>query len=213
MRGMTVPTLFQRQPGYARTLLVGGLSVVAVAGCAWWGGRQDPPKLPDSARGHALLAGALALYALITTLRGWRWKIILRGGDIRHRSADAYGLTVVGYMGNTVLPARGGEVLRILLLSERSGARRRQVLGSILPERVLDAAALVLVFAALTIAGTAGAPTGTLPALLGLAALGAVVAALVIYLRLRIAGRFTRFADRFRPVTRASRQLLTARGA
>ncbi len=189
------------------------LSLLAVAGCAWWAARQDPPRLPSSVTGYFVLVAALTVYALITALRGWRWHVILRGGEIRHAAADAYGLTVVGYMGNTVLPARGGELLRILLLSERSDARRRQVLGSIVPERLLDAAALVLLFAAVTLAGTAGTPTGTLPALLALAGLVAVVATLAVYLRLRIAGRLARFADRVRPMTRASRQLLAPRGA
>jgi hypothetical protein len=73
----------------------------------------------------------------------------MRSTHIQHRRTDAYGLVAVGYLGNTVLPARGGEVFRIFLLSERSTALKREVLGSIVAERLLDATALV--FAALSL--------------------------------------------------------------
>jgi glycosyltransferase 2 family protein len=195
-----------------RTFLGAALSLIAIVGCVWWALEQDAPKFPNSAAGYMLLVGALLVSAFLNTLRGWRWHHILRGGEVPHQTRDAYGLTVVGYMGNTVLPARGGEVLRVLLLSERSGARHRQVLGSIVPERMLDAAALLLLFAAATVAGIGDSPVGSLPAILGIVAFVVVLAALVVYLRLRIAGRLHRFADRVRPFTRSTRQLLTTRG-
>jgi uncharacterized membrane protein YbhN (UPF0104 family) len=139
--------------------------------------------------------------------------VILRHGGVQHDVKDAYGLTVVGYMGNTVLPARGGEALRVLLLAQRTGVRRREILGAILPERLLDAAALATLFCILTFAGTGGSPAGKLPAILAAVALVGGLAALIVYLRLRIAGRFAGFADRVRPVARASRLLLTTWGA
>jgi uncharacterized membrane protein YbhN (UPF0104 family) len=115
-------------------------------------------------------------------------------------------------MGNTVLPARGGEVLRIFLLSERSAALKREVLGSIVPERMLDAAALAVLFAGLSLADVAGAPAGRWPAVAALAVVVALVAASVVYLRLRIAGRMQSFADRVRPVAKGSRLLLSPVG-
>jgi hypothetical protein len=36
---------------------------------------------------------------------------------VQHRRSNVYVLIIVGYMSNTVLPARGAEVLRIFLLS------------------------------------------------------------------------------------------------
>jgi uncharacterized membrane protein YbhN (UPF0104 family) len=156
---------------------------------------------------------ALLVYAVATLARGWRWHVILRHGHIPHEAKDAYGLTVVGYMGNTVLPARGGEALRIILLGQRSTARRREILGAILPERLLDAAALATLFCILTFAGTGGSPTGKLPAIIAAVLLVGGLVALVAYLRLRIAGRFATFAERVRPVARASRLLLTTWGA
>ena len=80
---------------------------------------------------------------------------------IPHRRRDAFGLTLVGYMGNNVLPARGGELLKIGLLGARTTARRREVLGTVIVERVLDAGVLAVLFVVLTWArrrGRAGRP-------------------------------------------------------
>ena len=201
------------RPNRARRIVGVVVSLVAVGGCDVWASRQQAPHFPTSAGGWAALGAAVLVYAAATVVRGWRWHMILRHAQIRHRAVDAYGLTVVGYMGNTVLPARGGELLRIFLMSERSSGRRREILGAILPERLLDAAALAALFVVLTAAGTGGAPLGAAPAYLAAGALIAGVAGLLVYLRLRVAGRMQGFADRLRPVLRASRTLLTATGA
>jgi hypothetical protein len=116
-------------------------------------------------------------------------------------------------MGNTVLPARGGDVLRVILLRQRSSAGARGALGSIVPERLLDAAALALFLAVVTVAGVGDRPTGAAPAIVAVALVAVGAAALVLYLRLRIRGRFARLADRIRPFTRATRLLLRPIGA
>ena len=70
--------------------------------------------------GIMALVGALALYAVATLMRGERWAQILRRSDVKDATrADAYALVPVGYMGNNVLPARGGELLRTFLLGGR----------------------------------------------------------------------------------------------
>jgi uncharacterized membrane protein YbhN (UPF0104 family) len=196
-----------------RTALSAIVSVISLAGCAWWASRQQAPTIPTSAGALSWLALALATYAVIMVARGARWHAILRHAGVEHRTADAYGLTTVGYMGNAVLPARGGEILRIVLLGQRSPARHAEILGTIVPERLLDAGTLVVLFAALTFAGADGLPAGNGPAIAALAALVVGFVALVAYWRLRIAGRFQRFADRARPFIRASRLLLDREGA
>lgn len=110
-------------------------------------------------------------------------------------------------MGNNVLPARGGELLRVLLLGERSSSKRRVILGSIVAERLLDLITIVTLFAALTVAHVAGNPLGLAPlALVGGAALaGAAVLALLKGFRRR--GRLERFAELVRPFAHATRVL------
>jgi len=202
-------------PPPSRRRAVAGVVVsgVAVAGCVLWARHQDKPTLPQDAGDWALLALGVGVYGLTILVRGWRWHEILRFAHVGHQRPDAYGLVTVGYMGNNVLPARGGELLRIFLLAERSSARRREVLGTILTERMLDAGALVVLFALLTALDVGGSPAGRTPAYIAGGLLVALLAAMAVYLRVRMTGRLEGFADRVRPVARASRLLLTRRGA
>jgi uncharacterized membrane protein YbhN (UPF0104 family) len=188
------------------------VSFVALAAVIWWGSKQEAPQFPTSAEDLALLAAAVGLYGVATLIRGWRWHEILHRLGAGHRTSDAYALVTVGYMGNTVLPARGGEVLRTVLLAGRSNARKREVLGSVISERTLDAVSLVLLFVALTWAGIADSPVGQRPALIAVAALVLGAIALWGYLQLRRRGRLSGFADRVRPVVRASRPLIGPTG-
>jgi uncharacterized membrane protein YbhN (UPF0104 family) len=60
--------------------------------------------------------------------------------------ADTYALTCVGYMGNNVLPARAGDAIRMVLMAPRAGTSMRTVVGTLLAERLLDVAVLVVIF-------------------------------------------------------------------
>ena len=200
-------------PSRLRAVLGAVISLVAVAGCVAWALNQEAPSFPNGAGGWALLLLGVAIYGVTILARGRRWHEILRFAGVRHADDDAYALTTVGYMGNNVLPARGGEVLRIFLLAERSSARRREVLGSILTERLLDAGALVALFALLTALNVADSPAGRAPAFIAGGLLLSGLCALGVYQRLRVAGRMERFADRVRPVAKASGLLVTRIGA
>ena len=145
-------------------------------------------------------------------LRGRRWDRVLALAEIPHRHRDAYGLTLVAYMGNNVLPARGGELLRIGLLGARSTARRREILGSVLADRLLDGAVLAACFAILTFARVDGAPNGRTGAAVAAGVLLVGAGALALYVWLRRRGRFDRFAARIRPVARASRLFARPQG-
>jgi glycosyltransferase 2 family protein len=185
--------------------LQAAVSLVALGAVGWWIARQDAPQFPDAFSGWLWLVAALATVGTGLALRGWRWHRIMALAHIPHARRDAFGLLLVAYMGNTVLPARGGEVLRIALLGPRTPALRREILGSVIAERMLDAAVLACLFAVLTLAGVGGAPTGRTPALIAALALALGGAALAGYLALRRRGRFERFAERVRPVARASK--------
>jgi uncharacterized membrane protein YbhN (UPF0104 family) len=199
-----------RWRGWALGLAVSAISCVGVA---WWAAHQSPPTFPSSLRSVLEVLAALAVYAVVTTLRGARWSAILRRAGIACSPIEPYALTVVGYMGNTVLPLRGGEILRVALLTDRSNAGWREALGSIVPDRVLDFAALVILLLAITFASVGGAPAGETPALLAAALLVFAVALGFVYLSLRSRGHLERFADRVRPYARASRILFTPIGA
>jgi glycosyltransferase 2 family protein len=188
------------------------VSVIALAAVAWWVSRQDAPKFPSSLGGYLWLVAALGVYAVALGARGWRWHRIMRLAEIPHQRADAYRLTLVGYMGNNVLPARGGEVLRIAILGSRTTAKRRTILGSILAERILDAAVLAALFAVLTWFNVADAPVGQWPAAVAAVALVLAGIALASYLALRRRGHFARSNEKVRPVTRALKIFAHAEG-
>jgi uncharacterized membrane protein YbhN (UPF0104 family) len=181
-------------------LVQAAVSLVAVGSIAWWATRQHAPHVPLDAGSLARLAGALALYAAATALRGERWhRILVRSGVDRGRGAS-YGLTLVGYMGNNTLPARAGDLMRVMLL----GAPRRAVLGTVVAERVLDACALVAIFAFVVL--DRGLDFGPLPYLAAAGVLLVAVAAAV--------WRFVpRVRDWTRPLVGSTRELLSAYGA
>jgi glycosyltransferase 2 family protein len=130
-------------------LLPAAISVVALAAVVWWASHQRMPDLPAASVALPRLAAALGLYALATALRGERWMRLLRRSGARLGRVDAYAITTVGYMGNNALPARAGDILKAVLSSREAGTPTADGFGTLVAERVLDAVALVLVFAVL----------------------------------------------------------------
>jgi uncharacterized membrane protein YbhN (UPF0104 family) len=122
------------------------ISLLALAGVVWWASRQEPPTLPSSPSELAALVGAIALYALATVVRSERWQRLLVDEGAVPRRPDTYAITCIGYMGNNVLPARAGDAIRVVLMAPRAHTSMRTVIGTLLAERVLDIAVLVVVF-------------------------------------------------------------------
>jgi uncharacterized protein (TIRG00374 family) len=133
--------------GFGRAGLA--ISLVSLIAVVIWAAQQEPPDLPSSGPALAALVGAVALYGVATVLRGERWLWILRRSGIEVERRDAYGLLVVGYMGNNVLPARGGDVIRSYLMARVGATTVREVFGTLVAERVLDSAFLTTLFAVL----------------------------------------------------------------
>lgn len=157
------------------------ISVVFLGAAVWWASRQKVPTLPSGSQAYMQLGAALLLYAVATLARGERWHRLLRHTAIHPRRLDSYAITTVGYAGNNVLPARAGEAMRTFLVSSRAKASKREILGTIIAERVLDAAVLAIAFA-LGAYGTL--VSGNPLALLGIIIVG-IVAAVVISARWR----------------------------
>ncbi len=188
--------------------------VIALAAVAWWISRQDAPHFPSSASAIWELVGAVAIYAVATLLRGERWERILRRNGVHIDRKDAYGLVLVGYMGNNVLPARGGELLRAFLLSKR-GASKRGILGTVIAERVLDAVALGLLFFAFTVGvlGNVKLPSNT-PLLIAVAVVAVLGLAGLAVLRFARSHHLVERAWRMlRPFATPARALLGLHGA
>ncbi|MGI8587016.1 MAG: lysylphosphatidylglycerol synthase transmembrane domain-containing protein [Chloroflexia bacterium] len=84
------------------------------------------------------LLPALAFYFLGVWIRAVRWGVLL--SPVR-RGIHPYGLfkvLAIGYMGNDILPARLGDVIRVFVLSRRENVTKSATLATILVERILD---------------------------------------------------------------------------
>ena len=189
------------------------VSLIALAAVVWWASKQAAPELPTGAEALSWLALGLAFYVVATLIRGERWHWILSFVHVEAPRRDCYALTTVGYMGNNVLPARAGEALRVVLLSNRTEASKRTVIGSIIAERLLDVLALAVIFV-VTVYGVLGArvlPTDRpiLAAGIGVLMLLAVCAGLWVLRRHHV---FERVREWLRPLADAPRALLASEG-
>jgi uncharacterized membrane protein YbhN (UPF0104 family) len=190
------------------------VSLIALGAVVWWASRQDAPHIPSSGDAIAYMIGAAVLYTLATVVRAERWHSILRLIGVDARRSDCYSLTTVGYMGNNVLPARAGEMLRVVLLDARTQAGKRSLLGTIVAERMLDAIALAAIFV-LTVYGVLDGdvlPTDR-PLLIAAAGFVLLALALGVVSLLRRRGMMQRLRDFARPLAGAPRALRGRTGA
>ena len=191
------------------------VSALTLAAVVWWALRQPAPTFPSAREDLLALAAAVVLYGLCTALRAERWRTLLHDVDARPSRGDAYRLVLVGYMGNNVLPARAGDLMRVVLMAPRAETTKRFVVGTLVAERLLDVAVLVVLFLVLatTIAGGAGLPGGTT-----LVVLGAITAAGLLVLAaglgvLRRRGLIERAKAFAAPMAASTRNLRGRHGA
>lgn len=94
---------------------------------------------------HASLLGlavAVALVALEVGVRARRWQLLLEAArPVAYSRAVAY--LCVGYFANSLLPARLGDLARAHLAGRDLGIPRLMTLGTIVAERVADAALIL----------------------------------------------------------------------
>lgn len=142
----------------------------------------------------ASVAVALATY----TIRALRWGLILRPVG-RAGTANLLGCTAAGFATSTILPARAGEIVRPLLLTARTGLPAAGTLASILTERLLDGASVLVLFAGGVVFAHSSLNPESLTLLRDAAMLttaGLAVAVAIVFLLLRHrTGTVTRFAS------------------
>jgi uncharacterized membrane protein YbhN (UPF0104 family) len=186
------PPPSRRRVGSPLSWLGLAISLLAVAGVVWWASRQEAPPLPSTGGELAALIGAIVLYGLATVVRAERWQRLLVDERATPQRADTYALTCVGYMGNNVLPARAGDAIRVVLMAPRARTSKRTVVGTLLAERLLDIAVLVVVFVVVGY-GLLGEVGGDKVEIILLAAAGIAVAVTVGYLAVRRNERIVEF--------------------
>ncbi len=94
-----------------------------------------------------LLVLALAVTGLTYAARAWRWQSLLAPiGPTRF--INAFTATAIGFAASFLLPARAGEVIRPYLLAKRENMNPSSAFATIVLERLLDLATVLLLFAA-----------------------------------------------------------------
>ena len=93
-----------------------------------------------------LILAAVGMTFVTYTLRARRWQALLK--PIGHaRYSAVLRMTVIGFMGNFLLPARAGEVLRAYLLAREEGLSAPSTFATVIVERLLDTVTVLLLFA------------------------------------------------------------------
>jgi glycosyltransferase 2 family protein len=190
------------------------VSLVALAAVVWWATKQESPHIPTGGDALAWVLAGVGLYVVATLVRAERWHQILGHTGVTTKRADCYALTTIGYMGNNVLPARAGEVLRVVLLSPRCDASKRTIISSIVAERVLDVIALLTIFIVTVYAvlSTAEVLPTDRPLLVTAIGILLLLAGAVAIWILRKHHFFERVRDWLRPLADSPRALLSRWG-
>jgi glycosyltransferase 2 family protein len=154
-----------------------------------------------------LAVGLLCLTADVL-VRAVRWqRLVLPIKAVRYLPILQY--TLVGYLANNVLPARLGELVRCHYLGDRENISRASALGTVVVERVVDAAVVVSIAAvAILVLNVRGVVASAI--LVGLAIVGLLVVALAIGIaahRLPGAQRLATVIERWPSVVEAARRL------
>jgi uncharacterized protein (TIRG00374 family) len=102
------------------------------------------PSLILAVNPWLVLAAFIVFYAGFP-LRGYRWRILLRGTGFRISTKDSTEIIFLSWLVNCVVPAKLGDVYRAYLLKiNSSGASLSRTFGTVFIERVLDLFAIAL---------------------------------------------------------------------
>jgi uncharacterized protein (TIRG00374 family) len=121
------------------------LTLVVSGGCLYFAARRIELEALRSEMGNTdWFFGVPAVVASVAalSLRSLRWHLVL----VREKSfafSNTFWASGMGYLGNNVLPARAGELIRSVVLALSTGIRKSLVLATALTERMLDAAILL----------------------------------------------------------------------
>jgi uncharacterized protein (TIRG00374 family) len=91
------------------------------------------------------LIPGLTAFALGNVARALRWRSLFAPGR-RPRFLTVANAMMVGYFYNSILPARAGEAVRVLVLSRRSTVPPVEIVGTVVLERVYDVISILVIF-------------------------------------------------------------------
>jgi uncharacterized protein (TIRG00374 family) len=129
-------------PGRGRAVFRAILSTalgIAVAVIAAYFLGVKPGEVLENVRGVSPWAVGMCVGSafVILAFQALRWHLVMRP-LLGLRYSQAYRAQIVGMMFNALLPARGGDLLRVQYLGRRTGKSRATILGTEIVDRWLD---------------------------------------------------------------------------
>jgi uncharacterized protein (TIRG00374 family) len=91
------------------------------------------------------LIPALAAFGAGNLARALRWRALF-AVDRRPARSTTLNAMLIGYLYNSILPARAGEAARVLVLRRRSTSPLVEITGTVLLERLYDVGTILIVF-------------------------------------------------------------------
>jgi len=86
------------------------------------------------------LAGACALLAV--WLRAWRWRYLIPNSQSM-KTVNLFSATMIGFMGNNLLPLRIGDLARVYIAAKKENIAASAMLATVVIERLLDVFAIL----------------------------------------------------------------------
>ena len=126
-----------------------------------------------------LLLLAVGLTGLTYVFRAWRWQSLLAPIGRTH-FGNAFRTTVIGFAASFFLPARAGEVIRPYLLAKKEGLNPAATFATVILERLLDSATVLLLFALFVFTVSEGSLQGNAAQFADVKFWGAVAAAAAV---------------------------------
>jgi uncharacterized protein (TIRG00374 family) len=178
-----------------RTRLVGIAITLVCLGLAFYRVNLDELIGALASADYTLVAPAIVLWLIGYVARTLRWRTILAGASVGSLF-ELFGVLMVGFATNNLLPARLGELARAYLLRRRTGLRKTFVLASIFLERVFDGLALVAVIVVLSALVDLPGWGREVEAVAAILFVGVAVGVSVLLYRYDLAARIVAFAAR-----------------
>jgi hypothetical protein len=127
---------------------------VAAALMAWMihSGKLDAGQVAAAVRHWRETAGVVLTFIVTIAITAWRWNLLLKAQGVRIGFRDAFSLTMIGLLFNTVIPGSvGGDVIKGYYIAARAPGRRGEALATILVDRILGLLSLLTVASAATV--------------------------------------------------------------
>ena len=125
-----------------KLILSFAIGALLLVGMLWYVGFNSLWVAVGQASVSWLIISALTVLP-VYLLRAWRWRTLLKPVKNAVEISNTFWTTSIGFMANTLIPIRLGEIIRVYILGEKEKVGFASGFSSVVIERTLDLLALV----------------------------------------------------------------------